>query len=309
MLRSERGQAMPLAAIGIFIMCLGVISTMNIGRAVHKRIKMQNTADSAAYSLAAAEARTFNYIAFLNRAQVAHYNTAMMVQSYVSYVGYVVALMGAAIDTLASLVSCIKTAATYCSSIEYYCQFEVMEPIADLWMTGVKAERTKLHKAYERVDSLGHEIVQAMAIFNKDVIFKAQLSRAALMNVQLLSGARAYIERMDSDMTLFSDKSAFLNTVVNAGLNSLEYYKAFDRSAGLNPMVPFVVTDYLALAKNDGWLKPGGGTDGFFGQVSGAAAYEVMSELANATRTPNFVFDRGTSTVGPSVLAASFGAS
>ncbi|MBW2731812.1 MAG: hypothetical protein JRH20_05420 [Deltaproteobacteria bacterium] len=34
-----------------------------------------------------------------------------------------------------------------------------------------------------------------------------------------------------------------------------------------------------------------------------------MSELANATRTPNFVFDRGTSTVGPSVLAASFGAS
>ncbi|MFH1130566.1 MAG: pilus assembly protein TadG-related protein [Pseudomonadota bacterium] len=68
---------LPLAAIGIFAMCLGALATMNLGQAVYQKIKMQNTTDSAAYSLAAMEARTFNYIAFLNRTQIAHYNAAM----------------------------------------------------------------------------------------------------------------------------------------------------------------------------------------------------------------------------------------
>ena len=51
--RDERGQALPLAAVGILMMCLGVIVTLNLGQAVHEKIRLQNNADAAAYSLAA----------------------------------------------------------------------------------------------------------------------------------------------------------------------------------------------------------------------------------------------------------------
>ena len=101
--RNERGQAMPLAAIGMFVMVLGVLATLQLGTAVYQKIKLQNTADAAAYTLAAMEARTFNYIAFLNRAQIAHYNTAMVVQSYMTWVGFQIAMFGTAVDMLTAL--------------------------------------------------------------------------------------------------------------------------------------------------------------------------------------------------------------
>ena len=56
-LRRQRGQALPLGALGLLIMSLAIIATMNLGQAVHEKIKLQNSADAAAYSLAAMEAR------------------------------------------------------------------------------------------------------------------------------------------------------------------------------------------------------------------------------------------------------------
>lgn len=56
----------------------------NLSRAVYERIQLQNAADATAYSLATLEARTFNFIAFSNRAQVANYVQMMESQAMLS---------------------------------------------------------------------------------------------------------------------------------------------------------------------------------------------------------------------------------
>ena len=101
--RGSPGQAMVLGAVALLCLTLGVLATLNLGQAVHEKIKLQNTADAAAYSLATMEARTFNYIAFTNRVQISHYHTAMVVQSYVSYAGYSLAVFGTAADIVRAL--------------------------------------------------------------------------------------------------------------------------------------------------------------------------------------------------------------
>src|SRR5687767_7015335 len=59
-------------------------TSYNLSRSVYEKIQLQNAADAAAYSLATLEARTFNFIAFANRAQVANYVQMLELQSLLS---------------------------------------------------------------------------------------------------------------------------------------------------------------------------------------------------------------------------------
>jgi hypothetical protein len=85
-LRRKEGQALVVAALMVLIMSIAVLATVNIGHTVHERIRLQNTADAAAYSMAAMEARAFNFYAYANRTQVSHYVSAMMWQSLLSLI-------------------------------------------------------------------------------------------------------------------------------------------------------------------------------------------------------------------------------
>ncbi|HZI16019.1 MAG TPA: pilus assembly protein TadG-related protein [Myxococcus sp.] len=84
--RRQEGQALVLAALMVLVMSIAVLTTVNIGQHVHERIRLQNTADAAAYSMAAMEARAFNFYAYANRTQVSHYVSAMMWQSLLSLI-------------------------------------------------------------------------------------------------------------------------------------------------------------------------------------------------------------------------------
>src|SRR5437870_522627 len=91
MKKDQDGQAIVLAVVGILILSLAVLTTVNIGTAVHERVKLQNAADATAYSLAAMEARAFNFYAFANRTQVSQYVSAMICQSWLSFFNFTVA--------------------------------------------------------------------------------------------------------------------------------------------------------------------------------------------------------------------------
>ena len=70
--QSEAGQAMPLALVFLVVLCVGLLVTFNTGQVVGKKVELTNTADAAAYSVAAEQARAWNIAAYMNRGRVAN---------------------------------------------------------------------------------------------------------------------------------------------------------------------------------------------------------------------------------------------
>ena len=291
----ERGQAMPMAAVGIFAMTLGVLATLNLGQAVHQKIKLQNTADSAAYTLAAMEARTFNYIAFLNRVQIAHYNTAMVVQSYLTWVGFQVSMFGAAADLTQTVANAVQTGASW--GCPYAgCPYLYVQTVITVMAQLAQAMKKIAVNLYQIGAKLGHQIVEAMSIFNTSAVWQAQAARALLLNVHIATGMQNYIEKLDPDISYGSGKMAILNSVVNGVMNSIEYYQTFDHASGMNPYMLAAPIDYVKRVRK-------GGTYSDVSKLDDKAkdAYRVMTELCHATRTPQFVSNRSGSAFAISI--------
>lgn len=104
--RPRRGQALVLACIMILILALAALATVNLGHHVVERVRLQNTADAAAYSMATLEARAFNFYAFSNRTQVSHYVSAMVWQSYLSFIYFTEAFLTDVYGVMKTLNGC-----------------------------------------------------------------------------------------------------------------------------------------------------------------------------------------------------------
>jgi len=83
--RRTRGQTLVLACLLLLVTSLAVLATVQLGQTIHERVRLQNTADATAYSMAAMEARAFNLYAFANRTQASQYVSAMLFQSALSF--------------------------------------------------------------------------------------------------------------------------------------------------------------------------------------------------------------------------------
>lgn len=83
--RLPRGQALVLFSLGTLLVVLMVVLTLSFSMKVRERIEVQTVADAAAYTNAVATARTFNNIAVLNRAQIAHAVAQAGAQSLISW--------------------------------------------------------------------------------------------------------------------------------------------------------------------------------------------------------------------------------
>lgn len=68
--RKLRGQALVLFLTLIGVLCLGVILLFDTSQVVNKKVRLTNTADAAAYSVAVQQAKAYNFVAYMNRAQV-----------------------------------------------------------------------------------------------------------------------------------------------------------------------------------------------------------------------------------------------
>ena len=278
-LRRQRGQALPLGALGLLIMALAIIATMNLGQAVHEKIKLQNSADAAAYSLAAMEARAFNFIALTNRVQVVHYNSAMSIQSYLSYAGYCLGMFGTVKDLLVDLSMALDTGCNfpYPANIPYCLVLPFFKAAAE----AAKGIFSVLKEVYKVLHTWAVPAVEALASFNKASIWQMQFIRALQINTHLVTGMQDFVLANDKTMS-YTAKNQVYNIILNGVLNSLEFRSAFDRGAGLNPFVMdsvlFGVKDLNAYAeqKND----------------EAKNALSVMTEIANASRSHKNIYDR-----------------
>ena len=78
---NEAGQAIILGAVSLLVMAVTIMVTIQLGWTIKERIAIQHAADNAAYTTAAVVARSLNFMSFMNRAIVAHYVSAMSLQS------------------------------------------------------------------------------------------------------------------------------------------------------------------------------------------------------------------------------------
>ncbi|MHB8875656.1 MAG: hypothetical protein ACYC8T_18375 [Myxococcaceae bacterium] len=81
----ERGQTLVLFALTLMLLTLMVCMTLSFGTKAKEKVELQIVADQAAFSNAVVEARAFNSIAMLTRAQFAHMVALLGVESAISY--------------------------------------------------------------------------------------------------------------------------------------------------------------------------------------------------------------------------------
>ena len=83
--RARRGQSLVLFSLCVMLLALMVFLTVGIGVRIREKIELQTVADTAAYSNAVVTARTFNAIAVINRAEIAHAVAILGAQSLISW--------------------------------------------------------------------------------------------------------------------------------------------------------------------------------------------------------------------------------
>lgn len=98
-----RGQTLVLFALTLLLLTLMVLVTLQIGMRAKEKVEAQMVADTAAYSEAVATARTYNMIAVMNRARVAHYVSLLGVESLISWSGMI---RGSADSVASALDAC-----------------------------------------------------------------------------------------------------------------------------------------------------------------------------------------------------------
>ena len=68
----QRGQASVFVVVLIVVVLVGILVLFNSGQLTRQKMELQNAADAAAYSVGVLRARTFNFMAYTNRAMVAN---------------------------------------------------------------------------------------------------------------------------------------------------------------------------------------------------------------------------------------------
>jgi hypothetical protein len=253
----ESGQALLLGVVALLALSIGMYTSYNLSRSVYEKIKLQNAADSAAYSVATLEARTFNFIAFANRAQVAHYvqmleaqsllSSATFVEGYTGWGGEMSHSMGENLKNTYRIL-CIATLGAGCAP------FQWIDTMGDT----LKSLGQALHQSYQgtlrpAVDSMDAFVPRYLSLMTSknQALFAASLMFAVATSTQVTQGGADIALRTDPGARTTGTLTALLNTY-NAAL----YLGAFD-FASFNPNAS--------------------------GQAN-TQARVLMSELVNATR-------------------------
>ena len=262
---SEDGQAIVLASISMLILALGVVATLNLGHAVHQKIRLQNIADSAAYSMAAQEARTFNFIAFTNRAQIVHYVSMMMLQTYLSYMYYVITFF-AYVEKDMRFLQCVLRWINSGLSASFGAIASTMEGI-----------RESIQSYSDLIDTIvGSIIIPTLWQINQLALYGSQLLMLEATGFYIAFDlVRNLLKEMDEFFQVATNIEGFLAMIGATMFNLNEYYNAFDPVGGGTQNSP--MPKLPGLNSNDAEV---------------VKAQRIMTELANGTRHEKFMVDR-----------------
>ena len=198
--RRARGQALILAVLSLLVFCIGVLVLFNTGQTVNKKVQLNNTADAAAYSAAVQQARAFNMVAYMNRAQVANEVAIAQMVSVHSYMNYLITGTKNAKNTI-----------------------QVIAAIADITVVGIE------------IGAALQEVVTALGEVKTVLVETRDLMQPALSGlIALASGAnRAYSE---ASLLMIDGQSLEIPLVVNTVIkeNTKGASGSTDKEASLN---------------------------------------------------------------------------
>lgn len=286
---APRGQALVLAAGLLCLVAFSLIATINVGRAVHERIRLQNAADAAAYSSAALEARAFNLYAYANRTQVSHYTSAMVLHSLLSFLFFAEAWLTDADGVLRTLAPCAAGGAgdfwaAACPVLE---RLPVVAPVM-AFLQGALALVDVLVATYQQalrtsdIDALvGRKVIPALMDMNATL---------AGISSEVMLGALGAVERSSLEIAALNDPGASLDELgrAAAALSVCLFDRAHVREVGGSPLVP----------RRPGFLDPTARRE----DDRLARAKRAMAQAANAAR-PDFALARPADSLLPPWLA------
>ncbi len=262
-----------LACLLVLTLSIALITTVNIGHNVHERIRLQNTADAAAYSTAAMEARAFNFYAFTNRTQVSHYVSAMMWQSLNSFLFFVQAFLTDIYGFMRTIGPCFPSDAREDLWI-VLCEILDNLPYINIIMTALDTIFSILHgilkiiePVMEPIDKvLGKIVVPGHRMLNSVMAGAATMVMYST-STYVLRTSNTIINENDPNVDALIPQT--LAGLINQCLYSRAHYKEANGTP-LSPANPFSALDPEERKENN----------------KIARAKRVMAGITNATRFP-----------------------
>jgi hypothetical protein len=258
-----------LGALLVLVLSLAVLATVNLGNTLYQRVRLQSTADSAAYSAAALEARSFNLYAFANRAQASHYVSAMVWQSYDSFIYGTEAFLTDAVGLMASLDACAQpsgTAAAVCAALGAVPGLGQVMAVVDEGLIVLAAAVRSFQLALEASNPdavIGRLIIPTHQALNEVLASASQaMLDSTLRALESADGAAGVLWANDPDAQVGRELGA---------LNACMLKRAHDSAAGVFPgrtRATFLALDARARRDDD----------------KVARAKRAMATVANASR-------------------------
>lgn len=139
---------MVFAMVTMVVVLLSMLAMYSIGQLTTQKMKLQNTADAVAYSVALVEARDLNYSAYMNRAMIAN---QVAVGQIVSLTGWIRNADDTYNGKLASIATTIAN----------------LSPMSSMWTVPANAIGRAANAAKSFMDSAGPVMVQVLDLLMK----------------------------------------------------------------------------------------------------------------------------------------------
>lgn len=267
------GQVLVLGCLALLVIALLSLATVTLGHTIHERIRLQDTADAAAFSAAALEARAFNFYAFANRTQVSHYVSAMVWQSTLSFLYFTEAFLADSYGVMRTLVPCVRGATSAEGAL---CRVAMQVPGlgGDLGSLALVAQlyRDTVVRPYQRAlelsradEQIGKEVIPAHRALNEVL---AGASTAIMLSVlhEVENGAWSVVQANDPNL------SFGLWAKTASEISRCRFDRAHFREANGSPLEPNLSPrDPIPPEETDESSKS-------------SRAKRVMGGIANATR-------------------------
>lgn len=280
---TEEGQAIIIGALMMLILAFGLMVTLNIGTAVQEKIRLQNNSDAAAYSLAVTEAQAFNYVAFTNRVQAAHYNMIMTIQTYQVTLLIIESVLGTLYDLFASIYG-ILFWFPYVGEILYYIAMGfggVMTIIKLLYYGNTHGKPSSLGF----IPFMGYT-KQAIWYINY-AHYIADLIVTGAVLLKTINNMGGFINQNDSRVKT----NVGIYKIVNAALNTWEYLSTFDKYAG--GLRALFSSERIKKKKRNANQNNNRESTSPYNRPNHAKyRQKIMGEIANASRSSKFNLDR-----------------